>query len=713
MAEYLFEIRSQEMPRKGLESALRQFGGRIFEELMGRGVAPEEIVTALTPRRLVLCCRGLPEQEPEREEQELGPPAEDAHDAEGEPTEALRGFAERVDSPVEALREIKTERGVYLGVIRKLPGRPVAELLAELVPRALAEIRWPSRLRFAGGQWVRPVLGLLSLLDGEVLPVQLDGITAGRGTVGHPFFSGAPFAVKDWEHYLEGLRERGLEILWERRRERLTEALARRATELGGQLLLDDVLLDRWVAECEIPGVVSGAFDSKYLSLPAEILEPLLAERQNVLVVRSKRDPLPFFLAAIDRPDDPGGRVRSGLERAVSGRLADIEHHMMRDRRRTLAERARDLEDMVFHPLLGHLAEKSERVASLVALIASELGWDDERETTEQAAVLAKADLTCETVRESPQLRGTLGGILAREEGYVEAVWRAIAEHYRPGATDAPLPKTRGGLMLATADRLDTLVGFCALGELPRQGKDPLAIRRLTHGLLRLLLEGGMALDLDLVAARTVLLYGDRLPRAGEALLADLQTFLAERVRHLFGQRGFAFDEIEAVLAVDNLSLVDVEARLEALSQVREDPEFRSLVLAAKRIANMVSSLPEHDLDPELLIAAAELDLYRVVEALRETVGKAVAEKRYAEGLRSMVALVPVLDRFFADVLVMDENEARRNNRIALLQSSRRLFWRIARIKQMVVEKGDDKNLVPLATDWDERGSSESRGDEG
>lgn len=707
MAEYLLEVRSQEMPGEGLQSALRQLGGRVFEDLMGRGVAPEEILTGLTPRRLVLCCRGLPEKEPDRETRELGPPADEARDADGQPTEALLGFAERVSSPVEALSEVKTERGVYLALLRKTVGRPIAELLAELIPRALADIRWPARQRFAGADWVRPLRGVLSILDGEVLPLRLGKVEAGRHTAGHPILSPDEITVDGWTAYLEALAERGIEVSWERRRQRLAESLAERAKELGGHLSAGEELLGRLAAGCEIPGIVSGAFDSDFLSLPGEILEPLLAERQGALVVRSKQDLLPFFVSVIDRPDDPEGRVRAGLERSVAGGLADIEHHMARDRRRTLAERARGLDQLGFHPKLGHLGEKSERVASLVALIASGLGWEEERETAEQAALLAKADLTCETVRESPRLRGTLGGVLAREEGYVEGVWRAIAQQYRPGANDAPIPDSRGGLLLAVADRLDTLVGLSALGELPRGGKDPLALRRLTLGLLRILLEGEMELDLDLVTARTVRLYGDRLPVMGEELLAELQGFLAERVRHLFGQRGFAFDEIEAVQAVDNPSLADTEARLRALSQVREDPEFRSLVLAAKRIANMVSDLPEHDLDPELLSAEAELELHRVVGELRSTITTAVAERRYDEGLRSMVALVPVLDRFFAEVLVMDENEARRNARIALLQSSRRLFWRIARIKQMVVEKGDEGDLPPLANGWGEERSGE------
>ena len=405
-------------------------------------------------------------------------------------------------------------------------------------------------------------------------------------------------------------------------------------------------------------------------------------------MLRSKGDLLPFFVATMDRVDDPSGTVRAGYERAVAGRLADIRHHFERDRRTTLVERARDLDQLPFHSL-GHLGEKTERVRGLVSLIASALGWEGDGEAAEQAAELAKADLTCETVRESPALRGTLGGLLAREEGYVETVWRAISHQYRPGSVEGALPATRSGQLLALADRLDTLVGFCALGELPRGGKDPMALRRLTLGLLRLLVELELDLDLDLVAARAALAYGERVSVEPEDLLGSLQGFLDERIRHFFGQRGYAFDEIEAAMAVGWTSLVDLERRLRALQEVREDAEFRSLVLAAKRIANMVAEMAEHELDPELLGEEAEHELSDVVASVRGEVDEAIGERRYEVGLRAMGALVPVLDRFFAEVLVMDENEALRNNRVALLQVCRRLFWRIARIKQMVVDSPD------------------------
>jgi glycyl-tRNA synthetase beta chain len=531
------------------------------------------------------------------------------------------------------------------------------------------------------------VRGVLSLLDGEVLPLALGEIEASGQTAGHPVLSPEPFPVKSFAHYSEQLAERGIEVGWRRRAERLREGLAERARELKGSIEIPNDLLHRLAGRCEIPGALGGAFDPDHLSLPEEILCATL-EGHLALPLRDKdSEILPLFVTAIDRADDPDGLVRAGHERALSGHLADARFHYEADRARTMVERARQLDQHTFHPGLGTWAEKTERVRDLAQLIAREAGLEEHLEAIQQAAGLLKADLTTDTVRRLPQLRGTLGGIYARLEGYVEAVWRAISEHYQPGGGDAPIPSQAAGRVLALADRLDSLVGFLGLGLLPHGRKDPYALRSLARGLLRILIEGGFELDLDLVGARAVLLYGDALERGAEEILTDLQVFLGARLEHLLGHRGFTFDEIAAARAVGHSNLPDLVARIEALRTVREEADFRSLVLAAKRISNLVDGLGDEPFDEDLLVEEAERELAEALAAVRGEVDRAVAEHRYADGLRHIEALVPALDRFFAEVLVMDENPSRRTNRIALLQRCRRTFWRVARLKEMVIDR--------------------------
>ncbi len=709
-SEYLLELRFEELPPRFLARAVRQLSTRLFEDLMGRGLGPREVVTGITPRRLMVCLQGLPQVEPDRETRELGPPVEEAYDEAGEPIAALAELVERTGVAPGDLRQVQTGRGLRLAAVRTIPGSPVAEVLAEIVPRVLGELDgWPPAA-CGGGQ-----RGLLSLLDGEILACERAGVAAGASTAGHPVLSPAPFEVAGFEDYLRRLSELGIEVIPEVRRAALEAALAEHAGELGGELEGGDELLERLTAACEIPGVVCGRFDSGYTTMPEEVILAVLGGRLEAFALRGEGALLPRFLTVMDRADDPRGYVQAGQERAAAGRLVDARFRYDADRKLTLAERSRRLDGLDFHPRLGSYAAKTERIRELVELACGELGWQDVLEPAGEAAGLLKADLTSGMVRDYPSLRGTIGGIYAREEGYVEVVWRAIYEQYRgkasprrgasgtsshrgAGGTSShrgaggPIPQHRVGRVVAVADRLDSLVGFFGIGRVPSGSKDPFGLRRLARGLLRIVVDGGMELDLDLMAARAVLLYGEALDRGAEDLLRELQAFLAERFRHFLGQRGFAHDEIEAAEAIGANNLPDLVARITALRTVREDKDFRSLVLAAKRIFNIVKDSPEFELRQEELAAGAERDLHAALGPVRERVAAAASERRYEDCLRSMADLVPHLDRFFADVLVMDEDEGLRANRIALLQACRRLYWRVARLKAMVVEKGESRS---------------------
>ncbi|MEE8524086.1 MAG: glycine--tRNA ligase subunit beta [Thermoanaerobaculia bacterium] len=690
--EYLLEIRSQDMPPAFQQRTIRHLATRIFEELMGRGLGPEQISTGATPRRLVVSLKTLPDREPDREERELGPPAQEAFGEDGEPTEALAGFCERVGVTASELETVKTERGEYVAVLRSVQGLPLAEALAEVVPRALGEARWGTKAGVGDRFWVRPLRSFVSLLDGEVAAFEFGGLTAGRRTAGHPILSPESFEIADGEDYRRRLADLGIVVSLEERRQSLHRALQEQAEELGGELIDDPALLDRLVLLCEIPGVVSGSFRAEYLALPEEVLLATLNRQESAFAVRRRAvrrngDLLPAFLTVMDRLDDPRGFVKSGQERAAAGRLSDARFYYEHDRDLPLAERGRSLDQLAFHPRLGSYADKTERLRALVELICGELGWEEAREPALEATGLLKADLTTDMVRELPELRGTIGGIYAREEGYVEGVWQAVYDHYRPASRDRPIPRHPAGRVVAIADRLDTLVGFLGIGPIPSASKDPFALRRLAQGLLQILIEAEIELDLDLVAARAVLLHGEALELPAEEVLERLQGLLGERVARFFGQRGFAHDEIDAAMAVGKKNLPQLAARVEALGKVRQSAEFGSLVLAARRIANIIRESPEFELDDELLVEEAEIALVTRLREVRALVDSAVEERRYEDGLRAMVELVPTLDRFFADVLVMDEDQSRRANRIALLQSCRRLFWRIARLNAVVVEK--------------------------
>ncbi len=691
--DFLLEVRCEEIPARMLRPAIDQLQAELAAALDRHGLAPTAVETGFTPRRLVLLLEGLPAAEEDREELVTGPPVRAAFDADGKPTRAATGFAARCGVAPEALERVETEKGEYLAVHQQIVGRPTAEILAEATPRVLSRLSWAKTMRWGEGEgpWVRPVHGVLALYKGEVVPFELFGVSSGNATTGHPTLSPAAFKVRGPADYRKKLQARSIEVRFEERRRRLKLQMEELAAQAGGAVVPDEGLLVKLASICAIPGVMEGSFDRAYLSLPREVLVTSLRDHQSAFTVEKDGDLLPLYLTVMDRSDDPVGRVRAGNEWVVAARLADARFFFEEDRKRSLAARQQDLASLTFHDRLGSYAEKGERIAGLAEMICREQGWSEELEAAAQAARLLKVDLATEMVKEFTSLQGVMGGVYAREEGYTEGVWTAIYDQYQPASTDDAIPRGRIGRVCALADRLDTLVGIFGLGLVPTGSKDPFGLRRAAHAVLRILLDGELALDWELVAVRAASQYGDRLTLGKEELLAALRPFLHDRIRHLLGLQGYSYDEVEAALAGGASNLPDLAARVRALHETRDNPEFLSIVLAAKRIANIVREAEESELDPELLADAAEIELNEALDGLRQTVEAAVEEAAYPQALAAVASLAGVLDRFFVEVLVMAEDPDLKRNRLALLQEIQRTISRAADLTAIVVDKGDYK----------------------
>jgi len=692
--ELLFEVRSEEIPARMLRSGIRALSTRLFEELIARDLPPKEIETRFTPRRLAVIVRGLPEAQKDREETVFGPPTTVAFDENGNPTSALLGFAKRCGVDPAALERVERDgKGEYLVARQSIAGKPTREILAELLPRALTEIPWPKTMKWgaSSGPWARPIHAILALFSGEVVPFSLFGIESDVRSAGHPILSPRTFAVRgvrDWERKLES---RGIVPSFAKRRRILSEKMETAARSLNGSLVPDEDLLDRLAAVCEVPGLVVGHFDPAYLDLPREVLTTSLRDHQSAFTVERESGLLPAFLTVMDRPDDPSDRVRLGNEWVVRARLADARFFFDEDRKVRLIERAESLSHLSFHDRLGSYADKTERVAALARTVVEQLGWKEELEDVLQAARLLKADLSSEMVKEFTSLEGVMGGIYARLEGHPEAVWEAIYDQYLPAGTEDPLPRTRSGLAVGLADRLDTLAGLFGAGHQPTGSKDPFGLRRSAQGAVRIVLEGKLSIDLDLLAARAVRLYGNRLELSGEEVLERVRPFLRDRLRFLLGREGFEYDEIEAALAAGDSDLPDTRARVEALHAVREEPGFLEVALAAKRIANIVGDETERPVAESLFVDQAERDLHAAAGALRKRVEESAESRDYATALRAIAGFADVLDRFFVEVLVMDEDVELRRNRIAMLQSIERTFGRVAELTSIVVDKAEQR----------------------
>ncbi len=727
--ELLLEIRAEEIPARMLPGAVQELGTRLFEELMTRGLSPASLDSAFTPRRLVLILRGLPSKEKDRQEEVLGPPVKNAFDAQGKPTAAVAAFAKKCEVEQGDLRIVEAAKGKigrtlrtfaeqlsqpaggsatgggeYLAATKSIIGRETVALLAELLPKILVALTWQKTMRWGAGTgpWVRPVHGVVALFEGEVVPFELFGVEAGCESEGHSTLSPKSFPVKGVEDYLAALAERNIVIFPAERKRRLLERMTERAGALGGVLVEDSALLDKLAAICEIPGVMEGSFDPALCALPREVLATSLRDHQSALTVERDGALLPVFLTVMDRPDDPAGRVRAGNEWVVAARLADAKFFFEKDRAVALGDRREGLAKLTFQEKLGSYAEKSARLVELSQVLASEAGAADSA-AVRSAAELLKVDLGTDMVKEFTDLQGVVGGIYACAEGAPEAVWQAIYDQYRPAGAKDALPRGAVGQVTALADRLDTLAGFFGLGLIPTGSKDPFGLRRAALGVVRISLEG--ALEFDLLAAlatafelldektRTRVDAEGSAPAAPskqpsrEKALELLVEFLRDRLTHVLGERGFAYDEVAAAMGAEGgaLDFRGIAARAAALQNVRQEPGFAVVAQAAKRIANITKGCEAFTFTEASAALPAEVALWKASVALQAEILEARTKLDFARGLRSVARLADPLEAFFKDVMVMDPDERLKQNRIALLQSIQGEIRWLADLSQMVV----------------------------
>lgn len=725
--ELLLEVRAEEIPARMLPGAAKELATRLFEELMARGVPPGEIETGFTPRRLWLVMKRLSLKEPERFVPIIGPAASIAFDSTGQPTKAAEGFAKRLGVSTSQLRRKEFSAGIpdvdllsqddalllelwdesfasprpvkvkgeYVFVFARFEGQLTSVILAEQIPTILKSLSWAKTMRWGAGvgPWVRPVHGVVALLDGEVVPFEFLGAAAGRVTAGHPTLSPAPFEVASVAEWRSRLASLGIVPEPAERERRLRAEMESRAAAAGGTLVDDPDLLAKLAAICEIPGVMAGTLDAPLMALPREVLVTSLRDHQSALTVERDGRLLPLFLTVMDRADDPAGRVRAGNEWVVAARLADARFFWEKDRATPLADRLPALAGLGFHQKLGSYAAKRERLLELAGWLAERLALEPaEAEALALAASLAKSDLTTDMVREFTALQGVMGGIYAREEGQPEAVWTAIYDHYLPATTDDALPRGDAGKLLALADRIDNLVGFFGLGLVPTGSRDPFGLRRAAQAAVRLLFEFEARLDLAALVARSHASFGASLPKSADETWALLRPFLEDRLRFLFELEGFAYDETEAALKRQGETLAHlapIRARIAALHAARGERDFLSVVLSAKRIANIVREQPAATLDPAGLAAPAELRLAALAGELDRETREADEAGEFARGLAAVARLAPALESFFDEVMVLDPDAAKRANRVALLQAISRSVGRLADLSELVVDKAD------------------------
>ena len=689
-ADFLVEVGTEELPPKALpalEAAFRDgLVARLAEARLGHG----EVESFATPRRLAVKVRRLETRQADQEVVLRGPPASVAR-ANGAWSKAAEKFAASAGVPVDALEEQAEGKGVYVYARKTEHGGAALDLLSGLVEAALAALPVPRRMRWGASEaeFVRPVHWLVMLLGRQVVPCGLFGVAAGRITRGHRFMAPAPVELAGPEDYPDRLESEGFVVAgFDTRRERIRAQAETAASEHGGRLVLDPALLDEVTALVEWPVPVTGEFEARFLDLPEEVLIATLQDHQRYFPMRGPDGRLMAGFITISNLDSPEpAAIRHGNERVVRPRLADAAFFWTQDRRAPLQARTALLDGVVFQKKLGSVGDKSRRVASLAVHVAGLLGGD--ARSVERAAQLAKCDLVTAMVGEFPELQGIMGRYYALADGQPEEIALAIEEQYLPRFAGDRLPVTRTGQVLALADKLDTIAGIFAIGQRPTGNRDPFGIRRAALGVLRILIE--RELDLDLPALLTRAVEGQPVHNGdAEAAAEEIMVFLLDRLRGYYLEGAGAVvaehDIFEAVLARRPASLVDFHLRLVAVQEFARLDAAAALAAANKRIANILRHADAGQLgnvDPGLLREDAERALHQQVTRLADEVAPLVAARRYRPALEKLATLRDVVDRFFDDVLVMDEDEALRTNRLALLAGLRALFMDIADVSRL------------------------------
>ncbi len=688
--DFLLEIRTEEIPAAALPGARSQLESRVTEALREEGLIAESARSLATPRRLVLLLRGLPEKQEDRLSEVLGPPASTAFDANGKPTKAGEGFAraQKVDS--SALVVVETSRGPTVAARRTVPGRPAEEILAEVVPRAVSGLTFSKTMRWGAGErvFVRPVRGLLALFGGRVAPMEVLGVASSASTTGHRILSDGEFEVADFENYLVKLRAGSVEPDGEARRVLILDSARRLAREVGGSVESDADLAATLADLVECPGVVRGSFAPEFLDLPEEITTTAMRTHQKYMPVRGASGLMPYFVAVMDNREDPKGLIAKGNEWVLNARLADARFFYDEDIRETLESRLSGLARLSFQDRLGDYAAKTARLEELAGTIARAVARPDLVGAAATAARLSKADLTTRMVKEFTDLQGVVGGIYARLEGYPDTIWKAIYDQYRPASAGDEPPRETAGAIVSLADRFDTLAGLFQIGLAPTGSRDPYGLRRAAFGAVSIVAAQGWRLDWRPVLARAISLYPEGVATVGsEEALGELEAFFAERLRNLLERRGHAYDEVSAVLSVDVWNFADVADRAQALSQARRELDFRSLILAFKRIRNILGDERPGAPSPGLYREEAERQLATDFLQVRPLIERLAGGRRYREALGMIASISPSLDRFFVEVLVNCPEEELKRNRLALLASIQKEFSRLADFSEIVVEK--------------------------
>ena len=678
--DFLVEIQTEELPPKALHRLAKAFLHEVVTRLHKAELKFVSAKYFATPRRLAIWVTELAAKQADSVVERKGPALDAAFDKDGKPTPACAGFARSCGVTPDQLIKIESKAGTWMGYKQSVSGKKTQELLPEFVQQALAALPIPKRMRWGSGsvEFVRPVHSVIMLFGNDIIDAEILGARADRKTLGHRFMSNGEIEIKTPGEYESVLEKKGCVIVdFDRRKELIRE----QATKINAQVAIDENLLDEVTALVEWPVAICGSFDKEFLKVPQEALISAMKDHQRYFPVVDKNGKLlPQFVTISNIESKDPKRVVAGNERVLRARLSDAAFFFETDKKRSLESRVDILKNIIFQAKLGTIYDKAERISKLTAFIAEKMNIDNA--LAKRSGLLAKTDLTTDLVAEFPELQGIAGFYYAQNDGEPEALAVAMNEQYMPRFSGDVLPGSMLGCALAIADRLDTLVGVFGINQQPTGDKDPFGLRRAALGILRILIEKKINLDLRELLSQARQNFVVKLENTD--VESQVLNFMLERLKPWYQEQNISPDVFAAVTALNVTKPYDFHCRIQAVQVFKKMSEAESLSVANKRVSNILakydSEITMGNVDAKLFEHDAERVLAENLQEQQQTVMKLSQSAQYQEVLEQLATLRKPVDDFFDHVMVMTEDKARRENRLLMLKKLRELFLQVADI---------------------------------
>ena len=694
MSDVILEIGTEEIPATYMENILIDIKQLARASLEESRIQYKEIKVYGSPRRLVLYISHISDKQEDIFKKIKGPAYSIAYASGSKPQTPAIKFAQSQGVNVEDLIVENTDKGRYIFALKSEKGKSSLELLSKIFPEIIRSISFPKSMRWEDKKlkFIRPIRWILALYDKKVIEFSLDGLNSGNETYGHRLLAPNKIKISSPNEYFEKLKKNYVIVDQELREKRIRRQIKQIIKEIKGQEIINERQLKEIVYLVEYPNAILGTFNREYLKLPLEVLTTVMEKHQKYFpVYKNKNTLLPSFIVVINNSKKYSSTIKKGNENVLKARLEDAKFFYQEDQKFPLEEKVIKLKKIIFRENLGSLYDKIKRLELLCGYIAECLQVEQKvREDALRSAYLCKADLVTEMVKEFPELQGVMGKEYALLSNERKEVAEAIFEHYLPRFSGDILPKTKSGMILGIADKVDNVTGCFLMGLIPTGSQDPYGLRRQSLGKIAIILKNNLKISLKDIIQKSLSLYKQSVPLEFKIdenkIVLQILSFLKQRVKNIFLEEGIHYDVIDAVLAIDNKGdLVDIKNRIKVLEELYSQLNFRKILNSSNRVLNLSKNSTEINIKESLLKENAEFNLYQSYNDIYPRVNNCISNGEYKKAFKLLENLCKPVDEFFDQVLVMDDNLEIRKNRIALIKKVNILFNQVADLSKIVL----------------------------